>query len=105
MQKIGFEKWQTLQDEFLNGDLDDVEFCKSRNLDLKYFRQKLSEYDHNEKKSKDLFVELVPDSSTSNDSISSASLKFKFRDADFELSENFPVEVFRQALRVIREEL
>ena len=43
MNKANFEKWQVLQDQFLNGNLDEKEFCKSKKLDLKWFREQLHE--------------------------------------------------------------
>ena len=43
MNKVDLEKWQTIEDEFLNSDLDEVAFCKSRKLNLDWFRNKLHE--------------------------------------------------------------
>ena len=37
MNKADLEKWQTIEDEVLNSDLDEVAFCKSRKLNLDWF--------------------------------------------------------------------
>ena len=42
MNKMSRVKWQGLEDAFLSGDLDDAKFCKSKNLNLEWFRQELS---------------------------------------------------------------
>jgi hypothetical protein len=40
MNKANLEKWQAIEDEFLNSDLDEAAFCKSRklNLDQEFWR-------------------------------------------------------------------
>lgn len=101
MDKASFEKWQALQDEFLNGELGEKEFCKAKNLDLSWFRKQLSEAEQYEKRSENLFVELVPQL----DAPTAACLNVRFREVAFELADGFPVEVFRQALQVVREVL
>ena len=65
MNDKSFEKWQAVEDEFLNSDLNEVAFCKSRKISLDWFRQKLSDAERREQKTKqqnpkNLFVELVP---------------------------------------------
>ena len=52
---------------------------------------------------KNLFVELVPQPEGKPDQVSPDNIKVKFRGADFELAAGFPVEVFRQALQVMKE--
>ena len=103
MEKANFEKWQVLQDEFLNGDLDEKEFCKSKNVDLKWFREQLHEAELYEKQSKNLFVELVPQVSSRTAELTSGILKISFREVDFEVGKNFSVEIFRQVLRIVKE--
>ena len=108
MNKVDFERWQAIEDEFLNSDLDEVAFCKSRKISLEWFRQKLSDAERHEQKtkqqnSKNLFVELVPQSEGKPDKLASSNLKVKFRGATFELFPGFSVDVFRQALQVVRE--
>jgi hypothetical protein len=44
-------------------------------------------------------VELIPNGKVS----ASDCLKVSFREVDFELTDEFPVEVFRQALQVVKE--
>jgi len=100
MNKIDLEKWQAIEDEFLNSDLDEVAFCKSRKLNLDWFRKKLSEAEQKpDTSSENLFVELIPEVKPS----ASACLKASFREVDFELTDEFPVEVFRQALQIVKE--
>ena len=100
MNKVDLEKWQTIEDEFLNSDLDEEAFCKSRRLNLDWFREKLREAEQQpETKSENLFVELIPDAKIS----ASTCLKVRFREVYFELADEFPVEVFRQALQVVKE--
>ena len=41
MNKVDFEKWQVLPDEFLSSYLDEAEFCKSKKLDLEWFQQQM----------------------------------------------------------------
>lgn len=43
MNKVDLEKWQTIEDEFLNSDLDEEAFCKSKKLNLNWFSKKLRE--------------------------------------------------------------
>ena len=50
MNKVDFERWQAIEDEFLNSDLDEVAFCKSRKISLDWFRQKLSDAERREQK-------------------------------------------------------
>ena len=112
MDAKSFEKWQAIEDEFLNSDLDEVAFCKSRKINLDWFRQKLCDAEQHEQKikqqkpqesPKNLFVELIPQPGAQAESVPPGSLKIKFREFDFELSSGFPVEVFRQALQVVKE--
>ena len=100
MNKFDFEKWQTIEDEFLSSDLDEVAFCKSRKLDLEWFRKKLRKAEQlPDASSENLFVELIPEIKPR----AAACLKIRFREVDFELTGEFPVEVFRQALQVVKE--
>jgi hypothetical protein len=108
MNNKSFEKWQTIEDEFLNSNLDEAAFCKSRKLNLDWFREKLGEAEDREEKSKqqkpeNLFVELIPQPEDKPDQISPSSLKVKFRGVDFEFADGFQVDVFRQALQVVKE--
>lgn len=98
--RIGKGKWQELENEFLAGELNEEEFCKLKNLDVEWFRQKLN--DGESFRDGKMFVELIPGLVSTP---LPETLKIKFRGVDFELSENFPVTAFRQALQVIREEL
>jgi hypothetical protein len=103
MNDKNLEKWQTIEDEFLNSDLNDVAFCKSRKLNIDWFRNKLREAEQQnskpEKNSENLFVELIPEIKSSTPTF----LKVRFREVDFELTDEFSVEVFRHALQVIKE--
>jgi len=100
MNKVDLEKWQTIEDEFLNSDLDEAAFCRSRKLNLDWFRNKLREAEQQtDTSSENLFVELIPEIKPP----ATACLKLRFREVDFELTEEFPVEVFRQALRAVKE--
>lgn len=100
MDKIDLEKWQAIEDEFLNSDLDEAAFCKSRKLNLAWFRKKLREAEQKPDTSpENLFVELIPEARPP----AAACLKVRFREVDFELTEEFPLEVFRQALQVVKE--
>ena len=100
MNKTDLERWQAIEDEFLNSDLDEDAFCKSRRLNLAWFRKKLREAEQqSESKSENLFVELIPEVKPS----STACLKVRFREVDFELTDEFSVEVFRQALQIVKE--
>ena len=102
MNEVDLEKWQAIEDEFLNSDLDEVAFCKSRKLNLDWFRKKLSEAEQQpDTSSANMFVELIPEIKPP----ATASLKMRFREVDFELTEEFPVEVFRQVLQVVKEEV
>jgi hypothetical protein len=112
MNNKSFEKWQAIEDEFLNSDLDEVAFCKSRKINLDWFRQKLCDAERHEQKikhqkpgesSENLFVELIPQLADNTEQVIPGYLKVKFRDADFELTPGFPVEVFRQAIQVVKE--
>ena len=101
MNKVDLEKWQAIEDEFLNSDLEEVAFCKSRKLNLDWFRKKLREAEQqSEARSEDMFVELIPNVKTP---LAPSCLKIKFREVDFELTDEFSVEVFRQALQVVKE--
>ena len=103
MNKADLEKWQAIEDEFLNSDLDDVAFCKSRRLNLDWFRKKLREAEQQpETKSENMFVELIPQTKTPGPAFSD-SLKIRFHEVDFEFAAGFPIEVFRQALQVVKE--
>ncbi len=112
MNDKSFEKWQTIEDEFLNSDLDEVAFCKSRKINLDWFRQKLSDAERHEQKikqqkpqesSENLFVELIPQLADNTEQVIPGNLKIKFREFYFELTSGFPVEVFRQALQIVKE--
>lgn len=103
MDKTSFKKWQALQDEFLNSDLGEAEFCKSKKLALEWFRQQMREAEIYEKQSGNLFVELISQVKTSTPQASIGCLKIRFREVDFELTDEFPVEIFRQALQVVKE--
>ena len=112
MNDKSFEKWQAIEDEFLNSDLDEMAFCKSRKINLDWFRQKLCDAERHEQKvklqdsktkSENLFVELIPQPSDNTEPVIPGILRVKFRGADFELAVGFPLEVFRQALQVIKE--
>lgn len=97
-----FKKWQALQDEFLNSDLDEAAFCKSKQIDLKWFRQQMQDAELHEKHSGNLFVELIPQMKTP--SVNPADiLKIRFREVDFELADSASIEIFRQALQVVKE--
>ncbi len=98
--RISKAKWQELENEFLSGELSEEDFCKLKNMDVEWFRQKLDNGDSF--RDNKMFVELIPEAALA--SVPEA-LKIKFREVEFELSENFPVAAFRQALQVIREEL
>ena len=101
MDKVDLEKWQAIEDEFLNSDLDEAAFCKSRKLNLAWFRRKLREAEQQSSNSEaeNLFVELIPQIETPV----AACLKVRFREVDFELASGSSVEVFRQALQVVKE--
>ncbi len=103
MNKVDLKRWQMIEDEFLNSDLDDVAFCKSRKLNLDWFKNKLREAEQQgskpEKNSENLFVELIPEVKPSIPTF----LKVRFREVDFELTDEFSVEVFRHALQVVKE--
>ena len=116
MNAKGFAQWEKLEEEFLNSDLAEAEFCQSRSLSLKWFRKQRREAENYKWRmepeepdtAQNLFVELVtePEPATEQPETSAVtSLKVKFREVDFELSENFSVNVFRQALQVVREVL
>jgi hypothetical protein len=116
MNAKGFAQWEKLEEEFLNSDLEEAEFCQSRSLSLKWFRKQRREAENYkwslEKEPQvtpeKLFVELVtePEPATEQaEKLAETPLKVKFREVDFELSENFSVNVFRQALQVVREVL
>lgn len=109
MDKISRTKWQELENEFLSGELNDEAFCQTKNLDLEWFRKELAKseaQDNSGKKgtSDRLFVELVPQLETPG-APNAGMLKLKYREVEIELGADFTVEIFRQALRVIREEL
>lgn len=110
MEKISRTKWQELENEFLNGELNDEAFCRSKNLELEWFRKELAKSEAREntggkKEAGDrLFVELLPQFESPGAS-EAGSLKVKYREVDIELGAGFSAEIFRQALRVIREEL
>jgi hypothetical protein len=100
MDKGSLEKWQAIEDEFLNSDLDEAAFCKSRKLNLAWFRKKLREAEQKPDTSpENLFVELIPQANAS----AATCLKVRFREVDFELASGSSVEVFRQALQVVKE--
>ena len=111
MEKINIEKWQSLEHEFLNGNLDDVAFCKSNNLNLEWFRRQLRESElrgekpDSENGNGNLFVELVPQLEVPGEIANPGVLRVSFREVEFELADGFPAETFRQALQVIREVL
>jgi hypothetical protein len=112
MNAKSFEKWQAIEDEFLNSDLDEVAFCKSRKINLDWFRQKLCDAERHEQKIKlqgskttpeNLFVELIPQPDDKTEPVIPGSLRVKFHGVYFELANGFPVEVFKQALQVVKE--
>jgi hypothetical protein len=39
MNAKGFARWEKLEEEFLNSDLAETEFCQSRSLSLKWFKK------------------------------------------------------------------
>lgn len=109
MDKISRTKWQELENEFLSGELNDEAFCRSKNLELEWFRKELAKSEARENPGKKetadrLFVELLPQLESPGAS-EAAGLKLKYRDVDIEFGTDLPVEYFRQVLRVIREEL
>ena len=109
MNKMSRVKWQELEDAFLSGNLDDAEFCKSKNLNLEWFRQELSKSELQETPGRKaggdrLFVELLPQVETPG-LTGCGSLKLKFRGVELEYGNGAGEEILRQALRVIREEL
>ena len=55
MNKADLEKWQAIEDEFLNSDLDEADFCKSRKLNLEWFRKKLREAEQQPKTSSKIY--------------------------------------------------
>jgi len=100
MNKVDLEKWQAIEDEFLNSDLDEAAFCKSRRLNLAWFRKRLREAEQQPgTKPEDMFVELIPEIKPS----AATCLKVRFREVDFELTDEFSVDVFRHALQVVKE--
>lgn len=104
MNKVEFEKWQVLQDEFLSSDLDETEFCKLKGLDQEWFQRQMVEAESFEKlQTENLFVQLIPDISQKTVASNAKCLKIRFREVDFELADGFPVEVFRQALQAVKE--
>lgn len=104
MNKFEFEKWQVLQDEFLNSDLNEAEFCKSKELEQKWFQQQMQEAESFEQQqTENLFVELIPKIPEVPAVSGSSHLKLRFREVDFELTDGFSIEVFRQTLRVVKE--
>lgn len=97
--RISKGKWQELENEFLAGELNEEEFCKLKNLDVEWFRQKL---DNTESSRVDKrFVELVPEADGPQSS--GSGLKVVYRDVTFELPENFNESVFQRALSSVRE--
>lgn len=112
MDAKSFKKWQCIADEYLSGDLNEADFCKSKQLAVAHFRHQLREVERFEEKLKqqetvsssdNLFVELIPQFPKSPSPDQSGILQINFRGATFELAPGFPVEVFRQALQIIRE--
>ena len=103
-------RWKELENAFLAGDLDEEAFCKSKDLDLTWFREELSKSDSQESASPpkgdepSLFVELLPSDATPA-SPQTTTLKLKFREVEFEYGVEVGEETLRQVLRVIREEL
>jgi len=105
METIGSKKWQELEDEFLGGEMDDEAFCRAKGLDLEWFREELRRAEAREKSGGDLFVELVPRFEEVSEAVRGKELELKFRGVEIVLAEGFSDEVFRRALRVIREAL
>jgi hypothetical protein len=107
MDAKSFEKWQAIEDEFLNSNLDEVAFCKSRKINLDWFRQKLREAERQDLKPEtspeNLFVELIPQLTDNTKPVISGKLRVKFREVNFEFTGGFSIEVFRQALQVVKE--
>lgn len=66
MDVKSYAKWQRIADEFLNGELDETEFCSTKNLDIELFRRRLREVESHESRERSLsqednpFVELIP---------------------------------------------
>ncbi len=44
METIGSEKWQELENEFLDGEMDEEAFCKAKGLNLEWFRGELRKF-------------------------------------------------------------
>jgi hypothetical protein len=106
------KKWQSIANEFLISNLNEVEFCNKKRLNVKDFRHMLREVEDHEEKlkdqnvesmSKDLFIELLPQVSDNPEPVIQKNLQLKFRGVSFELAPGFSVEVFRQALQVVKE--
>lgn len=110
MNKMSRMKWQELENAFLAGDLDEESFCKSRNLDLSWFREELSKsesHDGTMKKgeSAPLFVELLASEESVPESRKDGYLKLKFREVELEYGNGVGESTLREVLRAIREEL
>jgi len=111
MDAKSYIKWQKIADEFLNGDMDEVEFCKAKKIDVELFRRRLREvenYDEQENagsREDNLFMELIPQGNEDSKVIASDILQVKFHDAVFELKSGFSIDVFRQALQIVKEVL
>ena len=107
MDAKSYGKWRKVADEFLNSDLDETEFCKAKKLDVAVFGQRLREVEVYEEHKDNLFVELISqeDKCESHMAVTTSSLQIEFHGAVFNLKPGFPDDVFRDALRVVKEVL
>ncbi|MCF6176864.1 MAG: hypothetical protein L3J71_13980 [Victivallaceae bacterium] len=112
MNTKSFKKWQGIANEFLSGNLNEVDFCKGKQLDVTRFRHQLHEVERFEEELKrqeavspsdNLFVELIPQSTELSSLSQSEILHLNFRGATFELVSGFSTEVFREALQIVKE--
>ena len=109
MDAKSYGKWQKVADEFLNSELNETDFCKAKKLDVEVFRHRLREVESYEKQENvgaledNSFVELIPQTEESHAIDMTSSLQIQFHGAVFELEPGFPVDVFRDALRVVKE--
>lgn len=106
MSRISRVKWQEVEDAFLQGDLDEEAFCKSRHLDLSWFREELSKSDRavsSAKKGAPLFVELLPQADA--ESLSCVPMKLRYCEVELEYHLGLGEATLREVLSAIREEL
>jgi ATP/maltotriose-dependent transcriptional regulator MalT len=102
MNAKGFAQWEKLEEEFLNSDLAETEFCQSRSLSLKWFRKQRRKAENCKWRieskepdtAKNLFVELVTESEPATEQLEKSavtSLKVRFPEVDFKLNKiSFP---------------